>query len=167
MKTIRILALVLSLCLLISTLSACSLFGGAKLPATIGEDGKFIFKVIRASKATDGAEELAKVLRNTMRSNFDCKVDIGKDGSEEYNEDAYEILLGDTNRPESLEAKTVLANSRANTAFDFIVKVIGKKVCIQVTNDEMMSIAGAWFSETFCDSIEDWKLLTNDYEFIC
>lgn len=166
MKTIRILALILSFCLLISTLSACSIFGGAKLPADISDDGKFIFKVIRSSKATDEAEALAKTLRNAMRETFECKVDIGKDGTTDYDENAYEILIGDTNRPESTEAKEVLASSRANTAFDFIVKVIGKKVCIQVTNDEMMPIAGAWFTETFCDSIKDWELLTSDYEFI-
>ncbi len=166
MKLVRILALVLSICLTVSALSACSLFGAAKLPNDIGEDGKFIFKVIRSSKATDEAEEMAKVLRNSMRDNFDCKVDIGKDGTTDYSEDAYEILIGDTNRPESSETKQVLAQSRANTAFDFIVKVIGRKVCIQVTNDEMMPIAGAWFAETFCDSIKDWKMLTEDYEFI-
>ncbi len=166
MKTVRIISLILSICLMVSALSACSIFGGAKLPAKIGDDGKFIFKVIRSSKASDEAEEVAKVLRNTMRENFECKVDIGKDATTEYAEDTFEVLIGDTNRPESLEAKTVLENSRANTAFDFIVKVVGKKVCIQVTNDEMMPIAGAWFAETFCDSIEDWKLLTEDYEFI-
>ena len=166
MKTIRIISLILSICLMVSALSACSLFGGAKLPNTVGEDGKFIFKVIRSQNASDQAEEMAKVMRNTMRENFDCKVDIGKDETTEYDKDAYELLIGDTNRPESAEAKEVLANSRANTAFDFIVKVIGKKVCIQATNDEMISIAGAWFTETFCDSIEDWRLLTSDYEFI-
>ena len=166
MKTIRIISLILSICLIVSALSACSLFGGAKLPSKLRKDGTFPFKVIRSTNATDREEALAKTLRNTMRDNFVCKVDIGKDETTEYNEDAYEILIGNTNRPESTEAKSVLAASRENTAYDFIVKVIGRKVCIQAINDEMITIAGNWFSETFCDSIEDWSLLTTDYEFI-
>ncbi len=166
MKIVRIIALVLSICLTVSALSACSLFGSSKLPSTIGDDEKFIFKVVRSSKASDEEEELAKVLRNTMRENFDCKVDIAKDEIEDYDVDAYEVVIGDTNRPESTEAKEILTASRANTAFDFIVKVIGRKVCIQATNDEMITVAGSWFAETFCDSIDDWGQLTTDYEFI-
>ena len=166
MKTIRIISLILSICLMVSALSACSIFGGGKLPSSIDSEGKFAFKVIRAQKATDQSEDMAKVLRNSMRENFDCKVDIGKDETTEYDEDAYEILIGDTNRPESTEAKEVLAASRANTAYDFIVKVIGKKVCIQAINDDMITIAGNWFLENFCDSIEDWSKLRADYEFI-
>ncbi len=166
MKTIRIISLILSICLMVSALSACSIFGGAKLPDTIDENDQFIFKVIRSTQATDKEEDMAKNLRNLMRDSFECKIGIGKDGTDEYSEDAYEILVGNTNRPESAEAKEVLANSRANTNFDFIVKVIGRKVCIQVTNDEMIPVAVSWFAETFCDSIEDWSLLTSDYEFI-
>lgn len=162
----RIIAVSLVFIVLLSVLSGCSVNSSVSLPSTIDADGRFIFTIVRAEKSTAAAEGAAKNVRNAIKDNFDCKVTIVKDNVIEDNKDNYEILVGDTNRAASTEALNALVNNRPNNAFDFIVKVVDRKVCIQATTEDMLTVATNWFINTFCIDTESWSLLKEDYEFI-
>ncbi len=162
----KILTVCLTFVLVLSMLSGCTLTSKSSLPNKIDADGRFIFSIVRAEKSSAAVESTAKNLRNAFKENFDCKVTIVKDNVIEDSKENYEILIGNTNRAASTEALNVLINNRPNNAFDFIIKVIGRKVCIQATSEDMISVAGKWFVETFCKDPESWSLLKEGYEFI-
>ncbi|MBR2044497.1 MAG: hypothetical protein IJ946_09215 [Clostridia bacterium] len=163
MKIKRILCLVLAV-IMVASLAACA---GSSVPSGINEEGEFAFTVVRSSsKSVLQAEDAAKLIRITLKENFDCKVKITFDTTYEDFEGNYEILVGDTNREESAEAKEKLINNRLNNASDFIVAVIGDKICINAVNPEMMPIATDWFLLNFGGSLEDWSKLKKGYEFI-
>ena len=148
---------------MVASLSACA---GASVPASVDEEGTFIYAVTRSVNATSEAEAAAKELRLFIKDNFECKITIRKDEAVEDYDENYEILVGDTNREESSIAKQRLHDNRINCSSDFIVAVINDKICIQTVNEKMMPKAAEWFMLNFCNSIEDWAKLKKDYEFI-
>lgn len=164
MKIKRILCFVLAV-IMVASLSACA---GASVPAGVNDEGQFVYSVVRsAEKSVQQAENGAKLIRATLRANFDCKVNITFDNAiEEDFEGNYEILVGDSNRKESAEAKQRLIDAHINNAADFIVAVIGDKICIQAISPDMFDIAVDWFLANFGGSLEDWAKLKKDYEFI-
>ena len=164
----RILSAVLAAVMVLSALSACS-SGNKKavsLPSYVDEDGFFAYSVVRGAKATLTVEDSAKNIRAALKDNFDCKISIVKDSAYEDFDGNYEILVGDTNRDESAQAKKILTDNRANNGGDFIVVVFDDKICIQATTDNMVANAAAWFVETFCDDLDSWNLLTEGYQYI-
>lgn len=164
----RMICAVLSVAMILGLLSGCS-FGKAKSKALgvgYNEDGSFLYTVVRAVKASPDVEEAAKNLRSVLKSGLDCKINIIKDASIEDYDGNYEILIGDTDREASALAKEHLKENRVANSKDFIIEVIGDKVCIQAMNDKMLVNACSWFADTFCDSPEDWQLLTSDYRFL-
>lgn len=162
----RIISLILCFSLAVTVLSACSIGGNASIPYEISEDGRFIYTVVRGAESTSAVEKAAKDIRAAMRDNFSCKITIVKDNVVEAVDGATEVLIGDTNRPESAQALEVLTSSRQNNNYDFIIKVINNKVCVQALTDEMIGVAAEWFVKTFCVSAEDWQKLENGYEFL-
>ncbi len=167
MKMKRIFSLIMAVAMVVTVLSACSL-GNSKVsvPGTIDEEGRFIFTVIRGDASGQTVESAAKDVRAAIKENFDCKVTISKDSAVENLEGSYEILVGDTDRPESDQARQVLKDNRDANAYDFVVKVIGTKICIQATTDDMVAVACKWFIDTFCDDLNAWALLKEDYQFL-
>ena len=75
--------------------------------------------------------EMAVEFMNTLNDTYKSKIGISDDWTKNTDEngqvstDAYEILLGDTNRLESAQAKEQLGNN------DYIICTIGNKVVIQ------------------------------------
>lgn len=163
MKKLRYIALLLAISVILSALSGCA---AASVPAGVDEDGRFVYSVVRSSDAVSEAENGAKNIRSAIKDNFGCSVVIAKDGILEDFDQNYEILVGNTNREESEEALTRLKENRPNFASDFIVAVIGDKICIQAATNEMLAVATDWFVATFCQSLETWKLLKTDYQYI-
>ncbi len=166
MKIKRIISLILCLLMAVTLLSACSIGGGAALSAEITEDGRFIYTVIRAEKSSSVVENAAKDVRAAIKSNFNCKVSVIKDTVTEPVDSSFEVLIGNTNRPESAQALEILTSSRQNNNYDFIIKVINNKICIQALTDEMIQLGAECFIEVFCGSIDDWKQLSNGYEYL-
>lgn len=164
MKIKRILALILVFALVIA-LSACA---GKSIPAGLNDEGRFIYTITRtgdenaASEIMDGAKEI----RTALKDNFDVKITMVKDNIVEDYDGNYEILVGNTNREESTIAYNKLINNRANHSKDFIVAVIGDKICIQAVNNAVLLNACQWFAQTFCASLDTWATLKTKYEFI-
>lgn len=166
MKNIRIISLVLALVLTVTVLSACSLSGSATLPATVDADGRFIYTIVRGEASAQTIGDACKSLRSSIKENMGCTSSMAKDSVIEAVEGSCEILVGNTNRPESAEALQIVENNRTNNAYDFIVKVINNKICIQATTDEMVDFACEWFANTFCQSFDTWGYLTSNYQFL-
>ena len=166
MKTVRIIALILSLVLSVAVLSACAPQTKSSVAFSADADGRFVYAIVRGENSGSGAETAAKNIRSAIKDNFGYKATMVKDNVVENVDGSCEILIGTTNRPESLAALKVLTDNRTNTASDFVVKVINNKICIQATSDEMLTVASEWFVATFCQSEETWKLLKTDYEFL-
>ncbi len=166
MKTVRIICLVLSLVLSVSLLSACSLTKTSSVQASIDADGIFSYIVVRPNECDTLVENSAKNIRAAIKENFGCKINIYKDSVASAEENYLEILVGDTNREESAKAKEMLVNNRENNVYDFIVVVLGNKICIQATTDSMIQTACEWFIHTFCQNIESFNLIRSDYCFI-
>ena len=165
MKIKRIISLALAVLMVLSVLSACT--GRATtLPATVGENGSFIYSIVRGEKSSDSISDAAKTLRSAIKEATGGKAAVVKDNTVEAVEGSYEILLGNTNRIESQMALDVITSNRNNNTFDFIVKVINNKICIQATNDDMITFAVDCFVESFCKDAESWSLLTSDYQYL-
>lgn len=163
MKIKNIICLILAV-VMVASLSACA---SAAVPSSVDEDGRFIYAVIRAGEdVVAQADDAAKLIRNTLKENFDCNIIITKDTAREDFDGNYEILVGDTNREESAEAKQRLIDNRDNNASDFIVAVINDKICINAITDELITTAADWFMYTFCGSLKDWATLKQDYQYI-
>ena len=168
MKIARIICLLVVLCMAVTVLSACASSGSASVsvPADVDADGRFIYTIVRSEKSTQIIGDAAKSVRSAIKENMGCTSAIAKDSVIEAVDGTCEILIGNTNRPESLEALKIVEENRTNNAYDFIVKVINNKICIQATTDEMVSFACDWFTNTFCQSFDTWALLKSDYEFL-
>ncbi len=168
MKIKNIISLILCFALTLTVLSGCSVTIGSRatLSADIDQEGRFNYAIIRAEDSSEVVGDAAKSIRTAIKENFNAKASMAKDGVVEAVEGTCEILVGNTNREESAQALEVLTSSRGNNSYDFVVKVINNKICIQATNDEMVATACDWFVKTFCTKIEDWSLIRTDYEFL-
>ncbi len=161
----RILSTLLAVLIVVSALSACASTGSA-VSAGVDEEGRFVYRVVRAAKAETFAEDGAKAIRVAIKENFGYGVTMIKDSAISDYEGNLEILVGDTNRAQSANAKQILAENRPNNKYDFIVKVDGDKIVIQSLIPEVMESAVNWFVKTFCQNIDDWSMLKKDYQFI-
>ena len=162
MKIIRFLALFLAIVMTVSVLGACS----QKALINPVNNGEFAYVIVRGNESGSTVQNSVKDLRAAVKNNFECSVTVAKDSVAEDNAEAYEILVGDTNREATNKAKEALINNRVNNSKDFIVKVIGKKIVIYAVNDYMVEVATQWFIHNFCGSIDAFNQLHSNYEFI-
>ncbi len=160
----RIFSVILAVLMVISVSGCAASTEGIKFE--VDEDGSFIYHIVRPAKGTNSKKvDAAKAVRSGIIENLGIK-DVKLHDDHIETPSGYEILVGETNREESAQALGRLKENRVNCSSDFIVKVIGKKICIVATNDEMLGVACDWFAATFCSSVENWSKLRADYEFI-
>ncbi len=107
-------------------------------------DGAAIYRVVRPEKGIGSAALLAGELIDAV--NAKCGIELGICMDDEAAAD-YEILIGDTNRPES---QTALANLTDST---FSVSVSGNKIVIAAKNDIMLSCAMTYFFDTYINTV--------------
>ncbi|MBE6729980.1 MAG: glycosyl hydrolase family protein [Ruminococcaceae bacterium] len=154
-----------ALIMLVSVLSSCSK-GSLSVLSSVDEDGNFVYSITRGKDGVDEAEITSKKIRTKVKENFGCNISIFLDSAREDFDGNYEILVGDTDREESFEAKNRLTNNRENSINDFIVAVINDKIVIQSESPHMLETAGDWFIHNFCGSLDDWSKLKKGYQFI-
>ncbi|MBQ2241663.1 MAG: hypothetical protein II319_05945, partial [Clostridia bacterium] len=109
-------------------------------PTTVGllnENGKALYRIVRPDEGSDGVKQLGidlkKALKELTGGDFSITTDFLMP-----NEDVgeiCEILIGATNRPESVEACTGL------TADEYLIRVIGSKIVIAGGSDLMTARA--------------------------
>ena len=108
------------------------------------KDGEAVYKIVRPTEA-----KMDEALRGSyLYKQFKDKCGINvkqSDDSSDDGTDAYEIILGPTNRPESKQAIDYLKNSGAGRYKDYIICSIGKKIVINAFNSESLEEATKYF----------------------
>lgn len=117
----------------------------------IVEDGVSSFVIIRPDRASQDVVNEFIRFRSAIVDICGCEMDIATDWvkkEEDIDPDAKEILLGNTNRPETKEVlETLEPNSWA-------VVNKGNKIVICANNDGLLSVAIDWFIENCMNSEE-------------
>lgn len=149
----RSLAVVLCLATLLSVvaiLASCQK-EEVKDMTVLVENGVASYKLVRPEKSTQNIVDLSMNLRKTITESCDCEMELVTDWvrkAEDIDATAKEILLGNTNRPESAE---VIATLKPNS---WAVVNKGNKIVICSNNDALLSLAVDWFIENCINKSE-------------
>ena len=115
----------------------------------IDESGKSEFTVVRADEADGITVNVAIALHTALQDTYQSKIGLSSDISIRREPDGtvindkYEILIGDTNRPESIAARAELGEN------DYIICVKGKKLIILGVNGAATKYAVNLFMEQY------------------
>ena len=112
----------------------------------IDANGESVYRIIRP----DGNEEVASCtsyLFKQMKQKLGVNVKNTADSSD--GADAYEILVGETNRPETAKAKEYLINNVSGRYNDYIICTVGKKIVIYSRSNEGLMDGCEYFIENF------------------
>lgn len=127
-------------------------------------DNNARYSIIRPANdenVTSIAAFLYKQTRDKLKASF-----ANEDDAKSTGDDAYEILIGDTNRPESTKAKEYLISATGGRFDDYLVATIGKKIVIYAFNPDTLNVATKYFVDNFvkADTIAGGILYTNKAE---
>lgn len=109
-------------------------------------DGESVYSVVRPEGDADLlplSQKVFKAIKSAIGVNPKNQTD-DTDGT-----DKYEILIGDTNRPETETAKLYLKQKLGGRYDDFIVCTIGKKIVIYSQNENNLENAVDYFVANF------------------
>ncbi len=117
-------------------------------------NGESVYRVVRPQSeveesfndkqpATAAATYLFKQFRTAIGLSIRNETDE-KDGT-----DTYEILIGDTNRPETQAAKNYLLINEGGYKSDYLIGTIGKKIVIYSPNPDNLMAACEYFIENY------------------
>lgn len=109
--------------------------------------GKAVYSIIRPEKSLDGESTAASRMFKSMK---DVLGSSGKNSSDtEDGTDAFEILIGNTNRPETAEAFKYLSTNGGMRKDDYIIGSIGKKIVILGVTDSATAAGVEYFISNF------------------
>ncbi len=131
----------------------CGKGGGSSEPTAVASkddinyvnaDGDAVYRVVRPmeSNVSTAAQKVFKAFKD-MGIRMSSVTDW-EDGT-----DAYEILIGSTNRAETEAAKNILAEKTGGRYEDHIICSIGKKIVIYSKSDEGVEAVGDYFIANF------------------
>ncbi len=141
------LILLIALLAVILTLFSCK---GADKPAVttpapapadvaIYKDGKTEYKIVRGQRSSDGVKDIVVELRSALNQTFGSAPYLSDDWVKDestLSEDAPEILIGDTNRPDSIALKEALPAGNS-----YAIAVKGSRVVIVAANEAVLAKA--------------------------
>ncbi len=111
------------------------------------ENGTTKYRVVRSNKATDEVIQAAVDLKNAINDTYGIQIEIKNDFEIEVTDPSeryeYEILVGDTNRDESVSAKEMLKYN------DFIISMHGTRIVISGGNDGAVVEAVKYFIQHY------------------
>ena len=110
------------------------------------ENGESVYKIIRGEGDSDG-NVMGAYLFKQMKQILGISVKNVSDN--EDGTDKYEILVGDTNRVESKQARQYLIENVGGRVNDFIVATIGKKIVVYAMNSDSLQTACEYFTKNF------------------
>lgn len=117
------------------------------IPIMDGYDSHF--KIVRSDSADIKEQQIVAKLRSAMVSVLEADVITVTD---EMGAAANELLIGRTNRPESVKAYDELTSYRANNGSDFIIRMDSGKLVIAANTDYSLQRAVNYFLEKYCNS---------------
>lgn len=113
----------------------------------VNENGDSVYTIVRPSDPQIDEAAKASYIFKQLKDAFGFSAknnDDSVDGT-----DAYEILIGETNRPESAAAMQYLFDKGYGRYEDFIICSMGKKIVINAHNAEALNNACKYFVENF------------------
>jgi len=110
------------------------------------------FKIVYSKNATITQKQIITKMRSRMVDIFEADVLYNND---EVQAEEYEILIGNTKRPESVRAYKDLTDYRANNGADFIIRMDGKKLVIAANTDYSLQLAVDYFMDNYCKTDKD------------
>ena len=125
MKLIRISALVLALLLMVTVFGGCgkgddaASGGGSGEMITVAKDGETAYSIIKPEKYTENELSAAMTIFKQYKDKFGVSMPNKTDDVET---DAPEIIIGQTNRPETKVAKELLLATRDSKGTLSVVK---------------------------------------------
>ena len=120
----------------------------------IAENGETQYAVIRAKDGTDLEKGLATDLRDAIAAATDADVKLRSDNKDE---EAYEIIVGLANRPETKDI-TLAEN-------EYLVTVKGEKVIIAGGSDRALQAAYTYFVSNFIDATNKTVAVPKDLNY--
>lgn len=153
----KIISVLFVLCLVLGVMAACgdttdsssnSSSGGnlsTEKVVYLNADGESIYNIVRPENSdyTSIATLLVKNMKDKLNTNIKNMMDT-EDGTEKY-----EILIGNTNRPETETARQYLISNGGGRYNDWIICSIGKKIVVYAQNADSLKTASEYFSENF------------------
>ena len=114
-------------------------------------DGDSRYAIVRPDNASADVTGAATAVFSAMKNSLGLRskniLDSVSDGS-----DAYEILIGETNRTESTAARDYFEQNFAARTGEFFICTVGKKICIIAVGDEAYKNAAGYFCENYLKS---------------
>lgn len=129
-------------------------------------DSAFAYTILYSEEDLEVLSDSISSLSLAIKKNFKKIAKQKADTKIKYSKDSYEILIGNTDRPESKEAISILENNRKNSSRDSIITVIGNKIVINSPNNDVLIQTIEWFTKTFFKNENSWSMLTSDYKYI-
>ena len=128
---------------------------------TIIEDGKSDYTLVRPESVDPLVLESIVKLHKAISDKFNIKMEFATDwlkGNQQPDSALCEILVGNTNRPES---KEVLDSLEDNT---WAVVKKGNKIVICAKNDALLDVAIDWFIKTYIDAADTVLAIPEDLD---
>ncbi len=127
----------------------------------IVDNGESKYTVVRPDNVGENVRNAVVALRTAINDKFGVRLELSTDyiprNEENYVIPEYEILVGDTNREESVAALEGLTGDR------FVIKAVGKKIIICGATDKMTEQAVGYFIRNFVES--DYAADTDSFTF--
>ncbi|MBQ7398465.1 MAG: hypothetical protein IJW09_06570 [Clostridia bacterium] len=126
------------------------------------EDGTFRYRVVRPERNDVKINKAAAQLRITMQEIFNTEVEISddwvsRDIAEEEIAGYYEILIGNTNRPESKQVLESLED------YTYKIQVVGNKIVLAGKSEKAILLAVECFTNTY---LKDTSLITETLDYL-
>ncbi len=116
----------------------------------LDEEGDSRYNVIRPEGCSDTVMRAATSVFSVMKKGLELSPKNNDDS--EDGEGKYEILIGNTNRPESATAKQMLVDQVGGRKNDYIICTIGTKIVILGATDEATVEAAKYFTSNYLGS---------------
>lgn len=116
----------------------------------VDEEGAAKYNVVRPEVCDGDVTKAASLIVGQMKKKLGVAPKNKSD--EEDGTDMYEILIGDTNRPETAKAKEYMKSQGALRYKDYVICTIGKKIVIYATNPEALTDAAQYFVDNYLKS---------------
>lgn len=125
----------------------------------LSDDGRAAYKVVCSGSSSENMD-ISITVAQKMTESLGVTVESGDDSQD--GTDAYEILIGSTNRPESRQAIEYLYQKKMGRYADYIICTIGRKIVINGMSDEAVANAATYFVGNFIqqDSIKNGIVYT-------
>ena len=160
MSALLALVMLLSSLTLLSSCRKDPQKGDASSLPLINADGSYAFQIIRPDNCAKSVQAAAVSISTAFKDITGTAAQLGSDyvsfdGIADYPEMEYEILVGDTNRPESQELAQELGDGQ------YLMRAMGKKIVIVGKNDFALTVGVSEFIKQYLSGVTTVSIPTD------